>query len=521
MSDLCQAYLGSEGVISMEKEYKRLLEEIPDGYFLAQDATIRMLSRPAANNLGYGSESLEGKPTSQLFLPHFQAQLHRAANLESAVRFQSHILTADGTPIPVEASAWSTHFDGEPAVAGVFWDLTERRETEQALRESEETLRVMLESIADGVAVIDLESRILDMNPVMLRLYGYENKADVIGRSALDFVAFRDQPRARENMSKTLREGHSGYLEITLHNKDGVEYDAEVSAAVLKDRDGNPAGFIAITKDITERKQTEEALRQVEELNQVLVDTAGRAGEGLAVLQNRNGEEAVCVFVNDEFARIVGYTVDELMGRPAPQSILYPVRRAPMEAHDPGKPPPRFEFELVRKDGEVIPVDMGIGSTVYREMQATVLYVTDISERKRQESENLQLQETLQFYSGQVVKASKELLQAIRALHAKEWMLQSTSGRIRIKSTEVPLPEPIWIDDVEFLTPREIQVLQLAARGLSNKDIGTELGISVRTVKGHLINTYAKMKVRSRTEAVSCALREGWITLSDMGQGPD
>ena len=75
------------------------------------------------------------------------------------------------------------------------------------------------------------------------------------------------------------------------------------------------------------------------------------------------------------------------------------------------------------------------------------------------------------------------------------------------------------VDEVELLTPREIQVLQLAARGMSNKDIGSELGITVRTVKGHLMNIYAKMNVKSRTEAVSCALKEGWITLEDMGQG--
>ncbi len=71
--------------------------------------------------------------------------------------------------------------------------------------------------------------------------------------------------------------------------------------------------------------------------------------------------------------------------------------------------------------------------------------------------------------------------------------------------------------EVALLTLREVQVLRLAARGLSNRDIGAELEITTRTVKGHLMNIYSKMKVKSRTEAVSHALKEGWVTLEDIG----
>jgi DNA-binding NarL/FixJ family response regulator len=63
------------------------------------------------------------------------------------------------------------------------------------------------------------------------------------------------------------------------------------------------------------------------------------------------------------------------------------------------------------------------------------------------------------------------------------------------------------------LTEREIEVLRLAARGLTNKAIGQSLGISDRTVQGHLANIYGKLNAGSRTEAVTEALRQGWIAI--------
>jgi len=66
---------------------------------------------------------------------------------------------------------------------------------------------------------------------------------------------------------------------------------------------------------------------------------------------------------------------------------------------------------------------------------------------------------------------------------------------------------------LEKLTAREIDVLRLAAKGLTNKGIGQTLGISARTVQGHLANAYSKLHVNSRTEAVTEALRRGWITI--------
>jgi NarL family two-component system response regulator LiaR len=69
---------------------------------------------------------------------------------------------------------------------------------------------------------------------------------------------------------------------------------------------------------------------------------------------------------------------------------------------------------------------------------------------------------------------------------------------------------------LEVLSEREIEVLRLATRGLSNQDIASELCLSLRTVQAHLGHIFNKLQVSSRTEAVVRALKEGWITLEDI-----
>jgi len=67
-----------------------------------------------------------------------------------------------------------------------------------------------------------------------------------------------------------------------------------------------------------------------------------------------------------------------------------------------------------------------------------------------------------------------------------------------------------------MLSDREIEVLKLAAKGLSNQDIAERLCLSIRTVQGHLGHIFNKLQVGSRTEAVVRALKEGWVTLDDV-----
>jgi DNA-binding NarL/FixJ family response regulator len=74
---------------------------------------------------------------------------------------------------------------------------------------------------------------------------------------------------------------------------------------------------------------------------------------------------------------------------------------------------------------------------------------------------------------------------------------------------------PFAVNSVEHLTPRELEVLKLAAKGMSNRDIGFEQGVGLRTVKGYFESIFSKMGVKSRTEAVLESLKRNWVSLAD------
>ena len=109
--------------------------------------------------------------------------------------------------------------------------------------------------------------------------------------------------------------------------------------------------------------------------------------------------------------------------------------------------------------------------------------------------------------TGYLSKVSRghEVVQAVRAAAAGETVFSPTiASSVKQRALGVG-------GRVSALTPRELDVLRAAARGLGNKQIGAELGLSARTVQTHLTNIFGKLGVSSRTEAILLALREGWV----------
>jgi len=116
--------------------------------------------------------------------------------------------------------------------------------------------------------------------------------------------------------------------------------------------------------------------------------------------------------------------------------------------------------------------------------------------------------------SGYILKTadSSELVRAVRAVHRGESALDPAVAQKVVQ--QLTSGRPLGAGSaVEVLTDREVEVLRLAAKGLTNKAIGQKLIISDRTVQGHLANIYGKLNVNSRTEAVTEALKQGWITI--------
>ncbi|TET18020.1 MAG: response regulator transcription factor [Dehalococcoidia bacterium] len=114
---------------------------------------------------------------------------------------------------------------------------------------------------------------------------------------------------------------------------------------------------------------------------------------------------------------------------------------------------------------------------------------------------------------------SNEIVGAIRAVRSGESVLDPAVTHKLLQRVVGLVKEPGEVQTSGQLTPREIEILRLAAKGMSNKDIADELFLSLRTVKAHLTNIFNKIGVGSRTEAIIKGLREGYITLDDYPRG--
>jgi NarL family two-component system response regulator LiaR len=119
--------------------------------------------------------------------------------------------------------------------------------------------------------------------------------------------------------------------------------------------------------------------------------------------------------------------------------------------------------------------------------------------------------------AGYLLKSvrGRDLVAAVRSVHAGESVLHPVIARKVIDHFSQPAGRPPQGVDAEQLTERELEVLRLAAKGLSNRDIAQVLYLSTRTVQTHLSTVFTKMEVGSRTEAVVQALRKGWLSLDE------
>ena len=109
-----------------------------------------------------------------------------------------------------------------------------------------------------------------------------------------------------------------------------------------------------------------------------------------------------------------------------------------------------------------------------------------------------------------------ELVRAVKAIHKGEPVLAPVIAKKVMNYFKLPDKVPLLEEDTVHLSERELDIVRLAAKGLTNKDIADRLHLSYRTIEGHLRDIFNKLGVGSRTEAVLHGLKQGWFTLEEL-----
>lgn len=255
-----------------ENIYRTLVETSPDGIVLVGlNGEIVKVNRPAAWIAGYEDpEELIGRNAEE-FIPksevdRFWERMGTGQDPNDTRPVSYALKRGDGTEIVIEGrSAVISDADGNPqSVMAIVRDVTDRIRADEALRESEEIYRALVETSPDAIVMTDLEANILRANRQAALLVGYEDPEGLVGNKSFEYIAPEDRERAIDNLMATVENGSTRGMEYTLSRRDGSTYPAELSASVIRNEIGEPRYLMAVMRDVSERKKAEQALRESE-----------------------------------------------------------------------------------------------------------------------------------------------------------------------------------------------------------------------------------------------------------------
>ncbi|MBA4394304.1 MAG: hypothetical protein C0407_12205, partial [Desulfobacca sp.] len=317
--DISERKQMEEALRISEERHRVLVEQAPEALLVLDADTNRYLEANASAErlFGCNREELLKSGPHRFYQPiqpdgyaiNQSSKIHiEQALAGEEVLFERVIHNAQGREIISEVRLVRLPSAQGRLVRASYIDITARKKMEEALRQSEEKYRTILETIEEGYGEIDLAGNFTFVNDSMSRIYGYL-KEELIG---MNFRQFFDQ----ENAEATFKVFNQLYLtgepfrgfEHQIIRKDGTRSYLESSVSLQKDQTGKPVGFKGIVRDITKRKQSEAALKAAKDYAENLIQTANTLIVGL------DTQGKITVF-NQAAEEITGYTRQEMEGR--------------------------------------------------------------------------------------------------------------------------------------------------------------------------------------------------------------
>lgn len=260
-----------EALRHSEEKHRAILENIEDGYYevdlagnlvFCNAAMSRILGYQYEDLLGINSRQLTDKENARKLFNTFHDVFRTG---KPAKGFDWQVIRKDGTKRYIEASVslLKDSANRNKGFRGIVRDITERKQTEESLRKSEELYTRLVNAIPDVIVQSSLEGEIIFVNDNTLKIGGY-SREEIEGQPLLKFIASEDHDEAIKNIILSM-DSKLGPREYKIVTKDGRKIPFEVNGDILRNRDGTPFGIVHVGRDISERKHTEEILREKED----------------------------------------------------------------------------------------------------------------------------------------------------------------------------------------------------------------------------------------------------------------
>ncbi|WKE64730.1 PAS domain S-box protein [Gallaecimonas kandeliae] len=377
----------------LERRFRATIESAPTAMVMIDaQGTMVLINKELERLFGYQRDELLHHKVEMLLPPRYQAE-HPSLRSGFFAAPQARRMGVgrdlfaqhkDGEEFPVEIGLSPVQTDEGTFVLAAIVDITERKQIQDAVKESEENFRLMVEGIQDyALFMLDPKGRVASWNSGAHRLKGYD-EAEILGRHFSCFYTPEDiqagKPQKELEIAKTQGRCEEESWRI---RKDGSRFWANVIISALRDKQGKLRGFAKVTRDFTERKRLESLFRATVESAPIAMVMIG--GDGAIQL------------VNAETERLFGYQRAELLDKPIEQ--LLP------ERYRPGHPAMRTGFFAtpqarrmgggrdlfaLRKDGSEFPVEIGLNPVSTEAGTLVLAAIVDLTERKRTADATLQ-----------------------------------------------------------------------------------------------------------------------------------
>ncbi|MDQ7784426.1 MAG: PAS domain S-box protein [Desulfomonilaceae bacterium] len=372
-----------------EEKYRTLVEESFDGILVQKGANIVFANSRLREMLGYEESELMGMEHWRIYHPDYRELTRSRAQArmrgeEVTARYEVRLQRKDGSFFEGEINAKDLTLEGEPGVQVWIRDITERKEAEASLQESEKRYRELFDNSADLIYTHDLEGNYTSVNKAVERLLGYtpEEFLQLNFRQVVD----PDHLKVTEEkfrMKVDARVDRTGPYTLLVRTKTGQPRWLEVNTRIIT-RDGKRVGIHGMARDVTDRRLAEDQLNREREFTEAVL----RSLPGLLFLYDETGH---LVRWNRQHEDLTGYSGEEMRGMHfldwfggrEPDTTV--IARSVQEVMSKGTA--EAEAVLVTKDGRLVPFYFrGVKLTIDGKPYFTGIGI-DITERKRLEDE--------------------------------------------------------------------------------------------------------------------------------------
>lgn len=395
-----------EALRKSEEKYRSILEEMEEGYWEVDLAgNFTFFNKTMCQFTGYSPEELMGMNNREYTTPEtakaiFQLfnQVYQTGQMKLIEDYE--IIAKGGRKVILEGSV-SLKLDpaGQPiGFRGITRDVTDRKQAETALRESEENLQATLNSIGDAVIATDTQSHVVRMNPVAEHLTGwkFEEARGKPLNEVFHIVNSQAEEAAVNPVKKVLEKGEIVGLanHTMLLARNGRQYQIADSAAPIKNDEEQITGVVLVFRDVTHDYRMQKALQESESHLRAIFETI----PDLIWLKDTNGVFLAC---NSRLARLYGAQESEILGKTdydfVDKELADYFTQKDREAIAAGKPVINEEEVTYADSGQTVQIET-IKTPVYDpegELIGTLGIARDISERKRAEEELIESKQML------------------------------------------------------------------------------------------------------------------------------